>query len=69
MMNNLDKNNMPENNYNLTDDIYILLSYNGEKILSSAQSLAGDINSDQAVDLTDALQLLKYFNVCYYFAK
>ena len=47
---------------NLTDAIYILLNYNGEKILSSAQSLAGDINNDQTVNLTDALQILKYFN-------
>lgn len=46
----------------LTDAIYILLSYNEEKVLTDAQKKAADINGDNAVDLLDALQILKYFN-------
>lgn len=47
---------------NLTDAVYILLAYNGEKTLTSAQNMAADTTKDGSVNLLDALQIMKYFN-------
>ena len=46
----------------LTDAVYVLLAYNGEKTLTAPQQTAADVNGDSSVNLQDALQIMRYFN-------